>query len=166
MPPKQYLLTLDNVHGQTTNTFKAYIKMECNSLVWLYPGRRTDARRPIGAGLGAFIKVEVEVGQQFDLWLENGENLERWESNDVIASDRRVLLTKWVATAVDTVENHPGYRFRLCEKTGSMMTSDGTSHEEINLEGLTEPLEFLGDASEDEAAGAGWGGAGDQHREE
>ena len=32
--------------------FKAYIKKECNSLVWLYPGGRTDALQPIDAGLG------------------------------------------------------------------------------------------------------------------
>ena len=54
------------------------------------------------------------------------------------ASDRRVMLTKWVATAVDTVDNGAGYRFRLLEKTGSLMT-DGTGDDRINLEGLTEP---------------------------
>ena len=98
VPAEQSLLTLDNLHGQTTDKFKAYIK-ECNSLVRLYPGGCTDALQPIDAGLGAFIKVEV--GKQLDLWLENGDNLERWESNALTASDRRVLLTKWVARAVD-----------------------------------------------------------------
>ena len=72
--------------------FKAYIKKECNSLVWLYPGGCTDALQAIDAGLGASIKVEV--GKQPDLWLENGDNLERWESNALTASDGRVLLTK------------------------------------------------------------------------
>ncbi|CAN0499717.1 unnamed protein product, partial [Laminaria digitata] len=95
-----------------------------------------------------------------DLWLENGDNLERWESNALTASDRRVLLAKWVATAVDTVDNRAGYRFRLFEKTGSPMTADGTGDERINLEGLTEPLAFMDDASEDEVAGAGGGGGG------
>ena len=57
------------------NKFKAYMKKACNSLVWLYPGGCIDALQPIDAGLGAFIKVEV--GKQLDLWIENGDNLER-----------------------------------------------------------------------------------------
>ena len=75
VPPHKSLMTLDNLHGQTTDKFKAYIKKECNSLVWLYPGGCTDALQAIDAGLGASIKVEV--GKQPDLWLENGDNLER-----------------------------------------------------------------------------------------
>ena len=118
--------------------FKAYIKKECNSLVWLYSGGCTDALQLIEAGRGALIKVEV--GRQLDLWLENGDNLERWESNALTASERRVFLTKWVATAVETVENRAGYRFRVFEKTGSLMTTDETGDDRINLEGLMEPL--------------------------
>ena len=44
---------------------KADIRMECNSLVWLYPGECTDALQTIEEGLGVFIKVEV--GKQLDL---------------------------------------------------------------------------------------------------
>ena len=73
------------------------------------------------------------------------------------ASDRRVLLTKRVATAVDTVDNRTGYRFRLFEKTGNLMTTDGTGDDRINLEGLTKPLTFMDDASDDEVASAGGG---------
>ena len=92
VPAEQSLLTLDNLHGQTTDKFKAYIK-ECNTLAWIYPGGCTGALQPIDAGRGAFIKVGV--GKQLDLWLENGDNLERWESNALTASDRRVLFTMW-----------------------------------------------------------------------
>ena len=83
--------------GAVANTlsdkFKAYIKKQCKSLVWLYPEGCTDALRAIDPGLGAFIKVKV--GKQLDLWLGNGDNLERWETDALTASDRRVLLTKW-----------------------------------------------------------------------
>ena len=65
VPAEQSPLNLDNLHGQTTDTFKAYIKKESNSLVWLYPAGCTDALHPIDAGLGAFVKVEV--GKQLDL---------------------------------------------------------------------------------------------------
>ena len=155
LPAKESLLTLDNLHGQTTEKFKAYMKKECNSLVGHYLGGCTDALQPIDAGLGALVKVD-------DIWLEIGDNLERWESNALTASDRRVLLTKWLATAVGIVDNRPNYRFRLFEKTGSFKTADGTCHERINLEGLTEPLAFMRNGGENEAGGGGAGGRGDK----
>ena len=49
---EESLLTLDNLHGQTTEKFKAYMKKECNTLVWHYPGGCTDALQPIDAGMG------------------------------------------------------------------------------------------------------------------
>ena len=133
VPVEEYVLTLDNLHGHTTNRLKAYIKKECNSLVWLYPGGCTDSLQPIDAGLGALIKVEV--GKHLDLWLGNGTNLERWESNALTASDRLVLLTKRVAAAVDTVDNRPNHRLRLFDKTrerddggrGTYVTTESSS---------------------------------------
>ena len=162
MPAEESLLTLDNLHGQTTNKFKAYMKKECNSLVWHYPVGCTDALPPIDAGLAELIKVKV--GKQLDIWLENGGNLERWENNALTVSDRRV--TKWVATAVDIVDNRPNNRFRLFEKTGSLMTADGSCDERINLEGLTKPLAFMRNGGETEAAEGGAGGRGNEGSEE
>ena len=159
VPVEGSLLTLDNLHGQTMEKFKAYMK-ECNTLVWHYPGGCTNALQPIDAGLGALIKVEV--GKQLDIWLENGDNLERWESNALTASDRRVLLTKWVATAVHIVDNRPNYRFRLFEKTEGLMTADGTCDDRINLERLTEPLALMRNRGENEAGGGGAGRRGDE----
>lgn len=40
------------------------------------------------------------------------------------SSDRRVLLAKSVATAVNTVGNHAGYRFRPFETTGGLITAE------------------------------------------
>lgn len=150
---EQSLPSLDNVHEETTDTFKSNIEKECHSLVWLHPGECTNAMQPINVGIGALIKVEV--GEQLDLWLENGDNFEQWEGNGLTASDRGVFLTKWVATAVYTVDNRAGYSFGLFEKTGSMMTADETGDERICLEGLTGPSAFMNDISEDELARAG-----------
>ena len=54
-------------------------------MVWRCPGGCKEALQPIDAGLGTFVKVTV--GEQLDTWLENGDNLERWESNALTASD-------------------------------------------------------------------------------
>ena len=156
MPAEESLLTLDKLYGQTTEKFKAYMKKECNPLVWHYPGGCTDALQPIDASLGALTKVEV--GKQLDVWLENGDNLERWESNALTASDRRVLLPKWVATAVNIVDNRPNYRFRQFEKTESLMTADGTCDERINLERLTGPWRSCAMGARTRREGAGLGG--------
>ena len=59
---------------------------------------------------------------------------------------------------MDIVDNRPNYRFRLFEKTGSLMTADGTCDERINLERLTEPLAFIHNGGENEAGGGGAAG--------
>ena len=67
---------------------------------------------------------------------------------------------------MDIVDNRPNYRFRLFEKTGSLMTADGSCDERINLEGLTKPLAFMRNGGETEAAEGGAGGRGDEGSEE
>ena len=45
----------------------------------------------LAAGYGRLFKVLV--GKSLNAWLLNGDNVERWESNKLTASDRRVLIT-------------------------------------------------------------------------
>ena len=58
--------------------------------MWLYPVGCTDSLQPIDKGLGALVKVGV--GNQLDLWLEDGDSLERRQSKVLTASDRSVLF--------------------------------------------------------------------------
>ena len=95
--------------------FKARIKKECNSLVWFYPGGCTDARQPIDQALGHSSRSRLGSNSTYGLrtgTIWNGRRATR-------SSDRRVLLTEWVATAVDIVDNRAGHRFCLFEKTGA-----------------------------------------------
>ena len=98
--------------------------------------------------------LKVEVGRQLDVWLGQADNLEKWESNKLTASDRRVLITQWMGPAMDIVDNRPDYRFRLFEKCGMAMTVDGSGDERITLEGLNKPYSFMDaeDSSDDEEA--------------
>ena len=98
--------------------------------------------------------LNVEVGRQLDIWLGQADNLEKWESNKLTASDRRVLITQWVGPAMDIVDNRPDYRFRLFGKCGMAMTVDGSGDERITLEGLNKPYSFMDaeDSSDDEEA--------------
>ena len=132
-PEEQSILFADNLYGQTTEDFKRVWK-ECNTLLWLLPPKCTDEVQPVDAGYGRLFKVLA--GKSLDAWLLNGDNVERWESNKLTASDRRVLITQWVGEAAKQIDSDIRYRRRLFEKTGLAMTADGSDDNLINLEGV------------------------------
>ena len=57
------------------------------------PPNETDQVQPIDRGMGRQIKVYL--GQLLDEWLDDEDNLEKWESNKLTASNRRILLAHW-----------------------------------------------------------------------
>ena len=57
------------------------------------PPNETGQVQPIDRGMGRQIKVYL--GQLLDEWLDDEDNLEKWESNKLTASDRRILLAHW-----------------------------------------------------------------------
>lgn len=87
--------------------------------------------------------LKVEVERQLDNWIGQGDNLEKWISNWLTASDLRVHITQWMGAAMETMDKHPGYRFRLFEKCGMAMTVEGTGDERITLEGMDKPYTFV-----------------------
>lgn len=91
--------------------------------------------------------MKWEIGQQLDIWLGNGGKLDRWEGNSVTASDRCVLVTKWVATAVDNTNNKAGYR----------RSDDGgrDRRRAYHPRGVEGALPFMDDGSENEGEGGG-----------
>lgn len=141
VPEAQTVLLADNLHGQTTEQFREYLYKECNTLLWLYASQCTDELQPVDAGYGR--RIQVGVGVKLDLWLEHGENLQKWENGSLTASERRVLLTHWVGAVVEEIDADQAYRKRLFEKTGSGMTADGSEDDRINLEGLSGPYNFM-----------------------
>ncbi|CAB1106322.1 unnamed protein product [Ectocarpus sp. CCAP 1310/34] len=115
LPKARSILIMDNLHAQTTDEFKEYLAKHCNTLAWYGPSECKD---------------------EMDIWLEQSDNLERWEtaSLTVTASDRRA------------------YRYRLFEKCGMAMTVDGSGDDRITLEGLDKLYTFANDedSSDDE----------------
>ena len=105
LPAAQSLLLMDNLHGQTTAEFKMYLHKFCNTLLWHLPAGCTDEVQPIDAGYGRLLKVYT--GQALDEWLGHGENLQKWECNALTASERRVLITKWVGEATERIDKLP-----------------------------------------------------------
>ena len=134
VPEKQSILFADNLYGQTTDDFKRALSEKCNTLLWLLPPKCTDEVQPVDAGYGKLFKVYV--GQALDRWLLDGDNVEKWESNKLTASDRRILITQWTGKAAKKIDSDTAYHKRLFEKTGLAMTADGSDDNLINLQGV------------------------------
>ena len=71
------------------------------------------------------------MGVQQELWLDADDNIEKWEDGLLKASDRRILLTRWLADAIDAVHKKRSAMWRYFERTGSIITVDGTRREAL-----------------------------------
>ena len=70
---------------------------ECQTDDHKVPPNKTDQVQPIDRGLGRQIKIYM--GDEEDEWLEDDDNLQKWENNELKASDRRILIAQWYCTA-------------------------------------------------------------------
>ena len=69
-----------------------------------------------------------------DAWLEDDDNLLKWEDNGLTASDRRILLANWYYRAVKKALSTDAKR-KYFEHAGALLTADGTDDDLIKLEG-------------------------------
>ena len=93
----------------------------------------------VDVGLGQMLKVLV--AREHQIWLDQEENAERWYGNNSEpfgAMERRILITHWVGEAWKALcgPNYDHFRRRCWEKTGCLMTADGSHDEKIKPEGL------------------------------
>ena len=88
---------------------------------------------PVDAGYGKDVKFEV--GNQMSRWLDVDEKKSRWSGDGdgkLTASNRRVLMTMWVAEAKEIVHQKVDSLWRYFEKTNALIiTADGTRDEFI-----------------------------------
>ena len=69
-----------------------------------------------------------------DEWLDDDDNLAKWEDNTLTASDRRILLANWYFKAVKKALEGDTKR-KYFEHAGALLTADGTDDDLIMLEG-------------------------------
>lgn len=77
--------------------------------------------------------LKVYAGQALNPWLLNGDNVEKWESNKLTVSERRILITQLTGGAAKQINRDTEKRKRLFEKTGLVMTADGSNDNVINV---------------------------------
>ena len=130
---ERFVLFLDNLTAQETDAFKKEVSDLKNA---------TDLWQVVDAILAHMLKVLV--GQKHRSWLDEGENAEHWygHGQPFPAGERRILITHWVGEAWNILSG-PDYdhlRQRCWEKTGCLMTADGSEDVKISLEGLPDYL--------------------------
>eukprot|EP00966_Prymnesium_polylepis_P086578 2003741-Prymnesium_polylepis.1 len=81
------------------------------------------------------------MGQEEHAWLEDDENLKKYENNELTASDRRILLATWYCKAYHR-SNQGGANRKYFEHAGGLLTADGTDHHLIKLEGVPKGKPF------------------------
>lgn len=80
------------------------------------------------------MKRRIAINQ--DTWLHSDENLQQWE-NGLSASERRILITKWVADAWEYITQHmPDTLQKYFIKTGSLITTDATMDDQVHPQGF------------------------------
>ena len=83
----------------------------------------------------SFWQVKIYIGQQLDEWLDDDDNLQKWEDNKLTASDRRILLACWYSKAVERALEGEA-KLKYFQHAGALLTADGTDDELIKFEGV------------------------------
>ena len=99
------------------------------------PPNETDQVQPIDRGLGR--QVKIYLGQQLDEWLDDDDNLDKWTSNQLTASDRRILLACWYDKAVKKALEGEA-KWKYFQHSGALLTADGSDDDLIKFEGVPE----------------------------
>ena len=98
------------------------------SVCWYGVPGATDIWQPVDAGYAEQLKTLVK--QVHYKWLNNDENAEKWHRTDIkfTASERRILISHWVGKAYASLtdKRFDDYQRRLFDKTGCLLTTDGS----------------------------------------
>lgn len=137
---KEFILLCDNLSAQVTDDFKKAVR-DINGIVYYGPSGATDLWQPVDAAYGSTLKKLIT--QEQDQWLELEDNIDKWLGNSekpLTASDRRILISEWVGNANKKMQDktYDKFRWRCFEKTGCLITADGSDDSKISPEGLSD----------------------------
>ena len=150
-----YLLVVDNLGGQATESFSTLAREHAGVLVWLLPPNCTDLVQAVDSGVGAAFKYCMKLKYrafmhdmhecgQLNLhvackdWVKEGRpDIAAHQKVINSASFRRRMLVKWVAEVVAEFrangERQDMIR-RACVKTGLAVTVNGDDWDKIKPE--------------------------------
>ena len=129
------LIFADNVRFQQSKEFHEACRNEINATVYMVPENHTNKIQPNDAGCGWMMKVKISTAM--DRWPETEDNLDKWH-DQLSGKDRWILMTQWTGEAWSELKENKGFLKRLFEKTGYLLTIDGSGDEYITPEGLAD----------------------------
>jgi hypothetical protein len=129
----RYLLFQDNLDAQCQTEYLELLREQCRTDDHKVPPNKTDQTQPIDRGLGRHVKILM--GAEEEAWLEDDENLQRWENNELSASDRRILIATWFCKALKMALASDAAR-KYFQHAGALLTADGSDDHLIKLEGV------------------------------
>lgn len=132
-----FVLFVDNLGSQESDPFKSAVTA-LKGVVWFGLKNATYLWQVVDAALAQMLKVLI--GQVHHDWLDQEENADKWYGNEskFSASDRRILITHWTGDAWKKLcsPEYENLRRRHWEKTGCLITADGSEDDKITPEGL------------------------------
>ena len=124
------LLLCDNLDAQVDKEFQNKLSNDYNTTVYWGPANLTEDWQPVDAGYGRCVKEEY--GKMQENWLELNQDPVTGGPKKVTTSERRIMVTHWVASAVEKVnslkyaaDDQRTFVWRLFEKTGCLITLTG-----------------------------------------
>lgn len=133
---RKKLLVADMHRAQTTEDVKQLLEKDCHTQIALVPAGATWLIQPLDVCINAEFKSYVEELQNKHMH----DNLSLYVENKMTASQRRVLITKWVGEAWAKVSANKSMIIRAFEKCGISVPIDGSGDNRINIKGLTDYL--------------------------
>ena len=143
------LLVLDVHKAQKTDAILEALDSCKTAPVYVPPGT-TSLIQPVDVVFNKPFKARVEK-----LATEHmQQNLDAYVRGEISASERRILFTKWVGEALETLSADKEMIIRSFKKCGISVAVDGSEDTEINIKGLEdysveEDDEELSDEDED-----------------
>jgi len=131
------VLFVDNLTAQQADQFKVAVASH-GGVVWYGLKSAMDLWQVVDAGIAQTLKVLT--GHNYQQWLDEENNVDLWHGHEkgLTAMERRTLITHWVGNAWKIMcgPEYANLRNRCWEKTGCLMTADGSHDDKITPEGL------------------------------
>ena len=128
------LLTCDNLSAHVNPDVKSAFAKDGVTLLRYFPAQCTQSIQPLDAAFGRSLRCSV--GRKLDEWLIEADNLAKWEEG-MSAPERRILISNMVADAMTECLKMDDMRVGCFERTGVLLTLDGSDDEKIRPQGLS-----------------------------
>ena len=141
----EMLLVADVHRAQNTKAIIKLLQERCNTEIEFVPPGATSLVQPMDVVFNAPFKAAVDKLATDHL----PSNVEAYLRGEINASQRCILLTKWIGQAWEVSSNKMvQHSFKKC---GIAVAIDGSEDEQINIEGLDGySVEDEGDATDDD----------------